>query len=197
MRSTSAARYSTRRNKLRDTALAEKTLSSAEGVGIMRQIDSSVYEAEGAQVIKDVVIGDHSSVWYNAVVRGMPPQITIGSYTNIQDNAVLHASPGLPIILGDHVTIGHSAIIHGCIIGDNSLIGMGSIVMNGAHIGKNCIIGAGSLVTQNTVIPDGSLAFGRPAKVVRRVTDEEIQSNMDTSMEYAEVAEMMKEEQNN
>ncbi|MEE8836777.1 MAG: gamma carbonic anhydrase family protein [Eubacteriales bacterium] len=154
----------------------------------MRQIDPSVFIADGAHVIRDVIIGEHSSVWYNAVIRGMPDQITIGDTTNIQDLVMLHSSPDLPIRIGSHVTIGHSAIIHGCTIDDNALIGMGSIIMNGAHIGKNCIIGAGSLITQNTVIPDNSMAFGRPAKIIRSVTEEEIRSNRKTAEGYAEEA---------
>ena len=104
----------------------------------------------------------------------------------------MHASPGLPVVVGDYVTIGHSAIIHGCRIGDNTLIGMGSTIMNGAEIGRNCIIGAGSLVTQNTVIPDNSLAFGRPAKIIRTISPEEAVQNHMSAVHYAETAELLR-----
>lgn len=158
----------------------------------MRRIDDTVFLAEGARVVLDVTIGEHSSVWYNAVIRGIPPQISIGKYSNVQDCVVMHASPGLPVVVGDYVTIGHSAIIHGCRIGDNTLIGMGSTIMNGAEIGRNCIIGAGSLVTQNTVIPDNSLAFGRPAKIIRTVSPEETVQNHMSAVHYAETAELLR-----
>ena len=160
----------------------------------MRKIDDTVFLADGAHVVRDVVIGEHSSVWYNAVIRGIPPQITIGRYSNVQDCVVMHASPDFPVIVGDYVTIGHSAIIHGCRIGENSLIGMGSTIMNGAVIGRNCIIGAGSLVTQNTVIPDNSMAFGRPARIIRNVTEDEKARNHASATKYAEMAEMLMKE---
>ena len=160
----------------------------------MRKIDDTVFLADGAHVVRDVVIGEHSSVWYNAVIRGIPPQSTIGRYSNVQDCVVMHASPDFPVIVGDYVTIGHSAIIHGCRIGENSLIGMGSTIMNGAVIGRNCIIGAGSLVTQNTVIPDNSMAFGRPARIIRNVTEDEKARNHASATQYAEMAEMLMKE---
>lgn len=141
----------------------------------MKNIDKSVYIAPGAQVVGNVQIGKDSSVWYNAVVRGSSSTLTIGERTNIQDLACLHVDMQNKLEVGDNVTIGHSAIVHGCIVGNNVIIGMGAIIMNGARVGDNCIIGAGALVTENTVIPDGSMVFGSPAKVIRQLTDAEIE----------------------
>ena len=118
------------------------------------QIHDTVFIAPGAVVLGDVTIGKNSGIWYNAVVRGDRDSIVIGKESNIQDNAVVHLGSGYPVEIGDHVTIGHGAIVHGCKIGDNTMIGMGAILMNGCKIGKNCIIGAGALVTQNVEIPD-------------------------------------------
>ena len=143
----------------------------------MRKIDETAYIAEGARVIKDVIMEKNSSVWFNAVLRGDEEQIIIGEGSNVQDNCVIHVGPGCPTILGKGVTVGHLALLHGCRIGDNTLIGMNSTILNGAVIGKNCIIGAGSLITKGVEIPDNSLAFGRPAKIVRTVTETEIESN--------------------
>ncbi|MCC6095784.1 MAG: gamma carbonic anhydrase family protein, partial [Eubacterium sp.] len=136
----------------------------------MRKIDSSVFQAEGSRIIGDVTIGNASSVWYNAVIRGLPSQITIGARTNVQDNVVIHGDPEDPVQIGDDVTIGHGAIVHGCTIHNNSLIGMGAIILNGAVIGSNCIVGAGSLVTQNRTIPNNTLVYGNPARVIRNLT---------------------------
>ena len=143
------------------------------------------YIAEGAVVKGQVTMADGASVWYNATVRG---DSEIGRNSNIQDNAVVHVDLSHSVRIGDNVTIGHSAIVHGCTIGDNTLIGMGAIVLNGARIGKNCIIGAGALVTQGTDIPDGSLAFGSPAKVVRALNADEIEENHRNAMHYVEIA---------
>jgi len=139
----------------------------------MRSIDESVYIADSADVVGDVTIGKDSSVWNHATVRGDRAPVVIGEGSNVQDNAVLHVENDLPVIVGDYVTIGHSAIVHGCSVGDNTLVGMGAIIMNGAKVGKDCVIGAGALITENTVIPDGSLAVGVPAKVIKQVSDEQ------------------------
>lgn len=152
----------------------------------MREIDKTVYQAEGCRIVGDVKIGKDSSVWYNAVIRADADQITIGEGTNIQDNCVLHVDEGHPLSVGNGVTVGHSVILHGCSIGDNTLIGMGSIILNDAIVGKNCIIGAGTLVTQRKTIPDGSLVYGNPAKVIRQLTEEEIASNQRSAKEYME-----------
>ena len=154
----------------------------------------NVYLAEGAKIIGNVQIGEDSSVWYNAVVRGDSNPIVIGKNTNVQDNAVLHTSKSHALSIGDNVTIGHGAIVHGCTIGNNVLIGMGAIVLDGAVIEDNCIIGAGALVTQNKRMEEGSLIFGNPAKVVRTVTEEEKQSILENAKEYVlEAKEYLRE----
>ena len=128
-------------------------------------IQGNAWVAPGACVVGNVTLGDESSVWYNAVIRGDMAPIVVGCGSNVQDGTVVHADAGFPCEIGNGTSIGHNAIIHGCTIGHNTVIGMGAIVMNGAKIGSDCIIGAGSLVTQGTFIPDGMLAFGSPAKV--------------------------------
>lgn len=161
----------------------------------MAKIAEWVYIAEGAKITGEVEIGENSSVWYNAVIRGDSNPIVIGENTNVQDNAVLHVSHSHPMSIGDNVTIGHGAIVHGCTIGNNVLIGMGAIVLDGAVIEDNCIIGAGALVTQNKVIPSGSLAFGNPAKVLRTLTEEEKQSILENANEYSDEASVALREQ--
>lgn len=148
-------------------------------IGGYMKIDKTVYVAEGAKMIGDnITIGANSSIWYNSVIRcDENESIVIGEGTNIQDLSMMHTAPGVSVKVGNGVTIGHMCLIHGCTIGDNTLIGMGSVVMDNAVIGNNCIIGAGSLVTGGTVIPDGYMAFGRPAKVVKELTSEQIESN--------------------
>lgn len=152
-------------------------------------MEKTYYQAPTAAVLGDVELEDGVSVWFSSVVRGDENRIQIGRQTNIQENCTVHVEEGHPVIMGERVTVGHNTILHGCTIGDESMIGMGSIIMNGAQIGTHCFIGAGSLVTEGTVIPDGSLAFGRPAKVVRRVTDEEIQHIKESSQYYVDTAQ--------
>jgi carbonic anhydrase/acetyltransferase-like protein (isoleucine patch superfamily) len=129
--------------------------------------------ADNATVIGSVILHNQASVWYNAVVRGDSEIITIGERTNIQDAAVLHADPGAPLTLGKNVSVGHQAMLHGCTVGDGSLIGIGAIVLNGAVIGKSCLIGAGALVTEGKTFPDGVLVVGSPGKVLRELKPEE------------------------
>ena len=136
----------------------------------------------------DVALGAGCSIWYHATVRADRAPISIGNGSNIQDNCVIHVDEGFPVTIGNYVTVGHGAILHGCQVGDGSLIGMGAIILNGAKIGKNCIVAAGALVTQNTEIPDGMLAMGSPAKVIRKLTEEEIASNRKNAEEYIEEA---------
>jgi gamma-carbonic anhydrase len=133
----------------------------------------SVYLARTAVVLGDVTLGDHSSVWYNAVLRGDINRIVVGHHSNIQDNSVLHLADELPCLVGNWVTIGHSAVVHACTIRDEVLVGMGAVILDGAEIGEQCIIGAKALVTQRTKIPPGSLVLGAPAKVARALTPEE------------------------
>lgn len=159
----------------------------------MKDILKEVFVADGAKIIGDVIIGENSSVWFNAVIRGDSNSIVIGENTNVQDNAVLHTSHSNGLKIGDNVTIGHGAIVHGCTIGNNVLIGMGAIVLDGAVVGDNCMIGAGALVTQNKVIPEGALCFGNPAKVVRELTEEEKSSIIENAKEYVKEAKSYKE----
>lgn len=125
------------------------------------------YVAESAQVIGDVILEEGVGIWFGAVLRGDNESITVGEGSNIQENCVLHTDMGFPLVIGKGCTIGHAAILHGCTIGNNSLVGMGATVLNGAKIGDNCLIGAGALVTEGKVIPDNSLVVGSPAKVVK------------------------------
>lgn len=151
-------------------------------------LGKNVFIADGAIVRGDVTLDDYANIWFNAVVRADADSITIGKNSNVQDNCVLHVDIDAPLHIGDNVTIGHGAIIHGCTIVNNSLIGMGAIILNHAVIGKNCIIGAGALVTQNTVIPDNSLVIGSPAKVKRTVTDQEIDDITHNAIHYVNEA---------
>ena len=129
------------------------------------------FVADSASVIGSVVLDENSSVWFNAVIRADNDTITIGPDSNVQDCAVLHTDDGIPLTLGRGITVGHHAMLHGCDIGDYSLIGIHAVVLNGAKIGKNCVIGANALVTENMVIPDNSLVMGSPAKVVKDISD--------------------------
>lgn len=157
------------------------------------KIAKTAHVAPGAAMVGDVTLGEQSSVWYNAVLRADNDVIVIGERSNIQDGCVLHVDAGCPIRIGDGVTVGHGAILHGCSVGDNTLIGMGAILLNGAKIGANCIIGAGALVTQGMEVPDGSLAMGMPAQVRRPVMMEEIQGNFRSAEEYCRHAEALPE----
>ena len=132
-----------------------------------------VYIARGAVVVGDVALGDFSSVWYNAVLRGDINRIVVGHHTNIQDNAVLHLADELPCLVGNWVTVGHGAIVHACTVGDETLVGMGACLLDGAVVGRQCLIGAKALVTPGTRIPDGSMVLGAPGKVVRALSDQE------------------------
>lgn len=136
------------------------------------QLAAGAWVADSAQVIGDVVLGQNASVWFGVVVRGDNETIRIGRNTNVQDQAVLHSDLGKPLTIGDNVTLGHQVMVHGCTIGDNSLIGIQAVILNGAKIGRNCIVGAGSVVTEGKEFPDNSLIIGSPAKVVRTLDDE-------------------------
>ena len=149
--------------------------------------NKKIFLAPGAHIVGNVSLGENVGIWYNAVVRADMESITIGNNTNIQDNCTLHTGNGFPIVVGEGVTIGHNAIVHGCHIGDNTVIGMGSILLNGAKVGRNCIIGAGALVTGKMEIPDNSMAFGNPAKIIRKLTSKEIMANKGNAMEYVKL----------
>lgn len=148
----------------------------------------SVFIAPGAVVLGDVTLAEDVNIWYHVTIRGDRGSIKIGAGSNIQDNAVVHVEPEYPVIIGEHVTIGHGAIIHGCQVGDNTLVGMGAILMNGCKIGRNCIIGAGALVTQNTEIPDNSLVLGNPGRVKREVTPKEVAASRSNADLYVQEA---------
>jgi gamma-carbonic anhydrase len=152
------------------------------------RLGKSVYIAQGAVVLGDVTLGDFSSVWYHAVLRGDINRIVVGHHSNVQDNAVLHLADDLPCLVGNYVTIGHSAIVHACTVGDECLIGMGSTILDGAIIGDQSIVGANALVTQNSQIPAGSLVLGSPAKIVRSLTAEERGSLKTWAQKYVDNA---------
>ena len=139
------------------------------------ETEKASFIAENATIIGDVKLEEGTTVWYGAVIRGDGDSIRIGKNTNIQDNTVVHVDPDNPVSIGEGVTIGHSCIIHGCTIGDNCLIGMGSIIMNGAKIGDNCLIGAGALITENKEFPAGSKIIGSPAKIKSEVTEKDLE----------------------
>lgn len=144
--------------------------------GIAPQIDPDVgWIAPTAVLIGDIVVGADVGIWFGTVARGDIERISIGARTNVQENCVLHTDTDYPLVIGTGCTIGHSAIVHGCTIGDNTLIGMGATVLNGASIGKNCLIGAGALITENKVIPDNSMVLGAPGKVVREIDAEGVE----------------------
>ena len=138
-------------------------------------IADSAWVADSAQVIGKVELAEDASIWFGAVIRGDMETIRIGRRTNIQDASVLHTDVGKPLTIGDDVTVGHQVMLHGCTIGDGSLIGIGAVVLNGAKIGKGCLVGAGSLVTEGKEFPDGSMILGSPAKVVRQLTPEQLE----------------------
>jgi carbonic anhydrase/acetyltransferase-like protein (isoleucine patch superfamily) len=148
------------------------------------EIADSAWVADSAELIGRVKLGADVSVWFKAVLRGDSEQLTIGAGTNIQDGSVLHADHGFPLVLGEGVTVGHQCMLHGCTVGDYSLIGIGAVVLNGARIGKNCLVGAGALVTEGKQFPDGSLIVGSPAKVVRDLSPEQIEGLKASAAHY-------------
>lgn len=137
-------------------------------------IADDAFIAPSADLIGAITVGPQGSIWFGAVLRGDNEPIVIGAQSNIQDGSVLHTDPGFPLLIGRGVTVGHKAVLHGCTIGDHSLIGIGAIILNGATIGKHSLIGAGTLITENKTIPDGSLVIGSPGKVHRQLNDQEI-----------------------
>ena len=150
------------------------------------QIHETAHIADSADVIGQVEMAENSSVWYGVVVRADTDRIRIGRGSNIQDNSVLHTDAGIELVIGENVTVGHQCMLHGCTIGDGSLIGIGSIVLNGAKIGKNCLIGANCLITEGKEIPDNSLVMGAPGKVVRELSEEQARVMSAGAMHYVE-----------
>jgi carbonic anhydrase/acetyltransferase-like protein (isoleucine patch superfamily) len=150
------------------------------------EINADSWVAPNAIIIGKVKLEKNSSIWFNAVLRGDIEKIVIGENSNIQDGSVLHTDPGCPLTVGKGVTVGHTVMLHGCEISDDTLIGIGSTILNKAKIGKNCIIGANTLITENKVIPDNSLVLGSPGKVIRKVTDDEIKVICENAKHYVE-----------
>lgn len=150
--------------------------------------EGDYWVAETAVVIGSVLLKRDASVWFNAIVRGDNELITIGEGSNVQDGSVLHTDPGCPLVIGSNVTVGHKVMLHGCQIGDNSLIGINAVVLNRAKIGRNCLIGANALITEGKEIPDNSMVLGAPGKVVRQLTEEEIRGLALSARHYVENA---------
>ena len=154
--------------------------------GIAPEIAEDSWVAPDANVIGNVRVEEGASVWFGTTIRGDNEPIVIGKGSNVQENTVMHTDPGCPLTIGEGCTIGHKAMLHGCTIGENSLVGMGATILNGAKIGKNCLIGAGALVTEGKVIPDGSLVMGAPGKIVRELDEKAINSLRGSALHYQE-----------
>ena len=156
--------------------------------GVAPRVDPTAWIADSAEVMGNVHLGPDASVWFGCVLRGDTESMHIGEGSNIQDLSVLHADFGQPLHIGRHVTVGHKVMLHGCTIGDESLIGIGAVVLNGARIGKNCLVGAGALVTEGKQFPDGSMIVGAPARVVRQLTPEQIEGLRQSARHYVDNA---------
>jgi carbonic anhydrase/acetyltransferase-like protein (isoleucine patch superfamily) len=158
------------------------------------QVPASAYVAAEASLIGQVTLGERASVWFGATARGDNEPITIGTESNIQEGAVLHADPGYPLKIGANVTVGHQVMLHGCTIGDGSLIGIQAVVMNGAVIGKHCLVGAGAIVTERKTFPDRTLIIGTPAKALRELTDAEVANLVHASAAYVARGALFRDE---
>jgi carbonic anhydrase/acetyltransferase-like protein (isoleucine patch superfamily) len=169
--------------------MAESWKALVAGVAVREpEVDREAFTAPTSVVLGDVRLAAGASVWYHAVLRGDCESITVGSGSNVQDNSTVHADPGFPAVIGERVTVGHNAVLHGCVIEDDVLVGMGSTVLNGAHIGAGSLIAANALVPQGTRVPPGSLVAGVPAKVRRELTDEEREMVRINAAHYVELA---------
>jgi len=155
-------------------------------------IHPSAWVADNAQVMGSVTLAEDTSVWFGVVMRGDTSTIRVGKGSNVQDNSVLHADEGLPLVIGEGVTVGHQVMLHGCRVGNYSLIGIGAIVLNGAKIGNNCLVGAGALVTEGKEFPDGSMIIGSPAKAVRMLSPEQIEGLKMSAKHYVDNANRYK-----
>ena len=156
------------------------------GQSAVEIVGDDVFVADNATVIGRVRLENNVSVWFNAVIRGDNDLITVGENSNIQDGSVLHTDPGIPLTIGKYVTVGHKAMLHGCTIGDCSLIGINAVILNGARIGRNCLVGANSLITENKEIPDGSLVVGAPARVIRTLSPRQQDALKESAEHYVE-----------
>jgi len=164
--------------------------------GISPSLASGVWIAPSASVIGDVHLGENASVWFGTIIRCDNEPIVIGDNTNIQDNSVLHSDAGMPLTIGAGVTVGHKAMLHGCTVGDNCLVGIGATILNGAVIGKNCIIGAHTLITEGKQIPDNSLVVGAPGRVMKTIGDAQEQMLRASALHYVENAKRFRDELN-
>jgi carbonic anhydrase/acetyltransferase-like protein (isoleucine patch superfamily) len=162
--------------------------------GVAPQVAASAWVADSAQVIGDVTLAADVSLWFGCVARGDTAHIAIGAGTNVQDQCMLHADPEWPLTVGERVTVGHRVTLHGCTVGDGTMIGMGATVLNGAHIGRQCLVGAGALVTEGKHFPDGSLILGAPARVERTLTPKEIEHIGQSAQHYIESARRFRTE---
>jgi len=160
--------------------------------GVAPEVAASAWVAHSAEVMGNVQLAEDASIWFGAVLRGDCESISIGEGSNIQDASVLHADLGKPLVVGRHVTVGHQVMLHGCTIGDESLIGIGAVVLNGAKIGRNCLVGAGALITEGKEFPDGSMIIGSPAKAVRQLTPEQIEGLRRSAQHYVDNARRFK-----
>ena len=157
------------------------------------KVDDTAFIAPGAKIVGNVELKENTSIWYNAVLRADLNQMVLGKGTNIQENSALHVDTDKPLYIGDYVTVGHSATVHGCTVKNNCLIGMGAVLLNNTVINENSIVAAGSLVTENKEFPAGSLIMGSPAKVVRELTEKEIKSIQESAEHYMKLAQEHKE----
>jgi len=160
--------------------------------GVAPEVAASAWVADSAEVMGNVQLAEDASIWFGAVLRGDCESISIGEGSNIQDASVLHADLGKPLVVGRYVTVGHQVMLHGCTIGDESLIGIGAVVLNGAKIGRNCLVGAGALITEGKEFPDGSMIIGSPAKAVRQLTPEQIEGLRRSAQHYVDNARRFK-----
>jgi len=165
-----------------------KSMALYELDSVAPRLATSAWVADSAQVMGNVELAEDTSIWFGAIIRGDTEVIRIGRGSNIQDASVLHADIGKPLTVGEYVTVGHKVMLHGCTIGDGSLIGIGAVVLNGAKIGKGCIVGAGALVTEGKEFPDGSMIIGSPAKAVRELTPEQIEGLRQSAQHYIDNA---------
>lgn len=152
--------------------------------GTTPRVAESAWVADSAEVMGNVVLGEDASIWFGAVLRGDNETLSIGAGSNVQDGSVLHSDLGQPLTIGERVTVGHKVVLHGCTVGDESLIGIGAVVLNGARIGRHCLVGAGALVTEGKEFPDGSMILGSPAKAVRQLTPEQIEGLRKSAQTY-------------
>ncbi len=160
-----------------------------EVAGKRPDVDSSAFIADSAQVMGDVKLCAHASLWFGVIARGDTDRIHVGERSNVQDGSVLHADEGVPLVIGDNVSVGHKVMLHGCTIGDGSLIGIGAVVLNNARIGRNCLVGAGALVTEGKEFPDGSMILGSPARVVKTLSEDQIAGMHHIAQHYVDNAQ--------